>query len=139
MALAAVARRLASDAATDFVVERQHGAPPLLVSVRPLVAVETVAQPRGNAIALAFFHDPLSQNATAQGALMAIFGFTAAEAGLACAIRDGVSPATYGRTRAVSPNTVYTHLRRIKEKTRCTRLPELIRKLNDAQPVARSR
>jgi DNA-binding CsgD family transcriptional regulator len=31
----------------------------------------------------------------------------------------------------LSLNTVYTHLRRIKEKTICHRMPELIRKLND--------
>jgi DNA-binding NarL/FixJ family response regulator len=35
------------------------------------------------------------------------------------------------RASKVSVNTVYTHLRRIKEKTGCTRMPELIRKLND--------
>jgi DNA-binding CsgD family transcriptional regulator len=31
----------------------------------------------------------------------------------------------------VSINTVYTHLRRIKDKTGANRLPNLIRRLND--------
>lgn len=138
LALASVSERGGLGAGTDFAVERRHGAPPFLVSVRPLAAAESIAPPAGNAIAIVFFHDPLSRNTVAQSALRSIFGFTEAEAGLACAIRDGTSPATYARTRALSLNTVYTHLRRIKEKTRCGRLPELIRKLNDAQPAVRS-
>ena len=41
------------------------------------------------------------------------------------------------RTRAVSLNTVYTHLRRIKEETGSKRMAELIHKLNDLQVPAR--
>jgi DNA-binding CsgD family transcriptional regulator len=42
-----------------------------------------------------------------------------------------MSVTDYARERALSPNTAYTHLRRIKEKTGCKRMPELIRWLND--------
>ena len=38
---------------------------------------------------------------------------------------DGIS------ARALSLNTAYTHLRRIKEKTGCKHMAELIRWLND--------
>ena len=48
-------------------------------------------------------------------------------------LQSGTPPGDYARERAVSLNTVYTHLRRIKEKTRCHRMPELIRRLNDLQ------
>ena len=37
----------------------------------------------------------------------------------------------YARENALSVNTIYTHLRRIREKTGCSRLPELIHKLNE--------
>lgn len=37
----------------------------------------------------------------------------------------------YVRQHAVSLNTVYTHLRRIKEKTGCRHMIELIRRMND--------
>jgi DNA-binding CsgD family transcriptional regulator len=59
------------------------------------------------------------------------FGLSEAEAALARALQAGVTPGNYAQVRAVSLNTVYTHLRRIKEKTACHRIPERIRKLND--------
>ena len=62
---------------------------------------------------------------------------TEAEASLAEALCAGVTPGDYALTRSVSLNTVYTHLRRIKDKTRCRRMPELIRKLNDTVAPAR--
>jgi hypothetical protein len=39
----------------------------------------------------------------------------------------------YARENAVTLNTVYTHLRRIKEKTGCTRIAKLSRMLNELQ------
>jgi DNA-binding CsgD family transcriptional regulator len=48
-------------------------------------------------------------------------------------VQSGMSPGDYAREHAVSVNTVYTHLRRIKEKTGCHRMAELIRRLNDLQ------
>ncbi len=44
----------------------------------------------------------------------------------------------YARTGGLSLNTVYTHLRRLREKTGCSRMPELIRRLNDLQMPLRS-
>ena len=61
-----------------------------------------------------------------------IFGFTEAEADLAFAMRAGASPTAYAREKAVSPNTAYTHLRRIKEKTGTRRMADLIHRLNEA-------
>jgi DNA-binding CsgD family transcriptional regulator len=43
-------------------------------------------------------------------------------------------------TVANTPNTAYTHLRRIKEKTGCNHMGELIRWLNDLHlPLRRDR
>ena len=50
---------------------------------------------------------------------------------LAQALQAGISLPDYARTRRLSLNTVYTHLRRVREKTNCARLPKLIHKLND--------
>jgi DNA-binding CsgD family transcriptional regulator len=53
------------------------------------------------------------------------------EASVAEALRGGEPLGDYARERKVSINTVYTHLRRIKDKTGANRLPNLIRRLND--------
>jgi DNA-binding CsgD family transcriptional regulator len=66
-----------------------------------------------------------------------VLGLSVAVGGFAAALLAGVSPADYARDCALSRNTVYTHLRRIKEKTHCARLPELIRKLGELQPAVR--
>jgi DNA-binding CsgD family transcriptional regulator len=44
---------------------------------------------------------------------------------------------TYARENALSPNTVYTHLRRIKEKTGWTRIAELSRRLGELRVPSR--
>jgi DNA-binding CsgD family transcriptional regulator/PAS domain-containing protein len=121
--------------ATDFRVDRGPEAPPYVVSVRPLVSVPPA--PTG-AAALAFFHDPLVSGERAYGVFRGLFDLTEAEARLARALQTGVSPVEYADRSGLSRNTVYTHLRRLKEKTRCTRLPELIRRLNDVQLAVRS-
>jgi DNA-binding CsgD family transcriptional regulator len=82
---------------------------------------------------IVFIRDPLSRNAAAIRILREVFGLTEAEAGVAQALQTGIPIGDYARSRAVSLNTVYTHLRRIKEKTGCNRMTELIRKLNDLQ------
>ena len=48
-------------------------------------------------------------------------------------MHTGTAPSDYARQHLISLNTVYTHLRRIKDKTGCKRMPELIRRLNDLQ------
>jgi DNA-binding CsgD family transcriptional regulator len=119
--------KLGQPQVSDFAAPRPSGAPRYVVSVRPLF---------GNGAgrrAIVFIRDPLRRHDVAIGMLRELFGLTEAEAGLAQAMQAGVPLGEYARTRAVSLNTVYTHLRRIKEKTGCKRLPELIGKLNDLQ------
>lgn len=122
--------------ACDIAVPRQAAAPPYIVSVRPLVAAARERR-QSAADVVVFTHDPLQRNAPTTRILQSLFGLTEAEADLARALQAGVTPGNYALARTVSLNTVYTHLRRIKEKTRCSRMPELIRKLNDVDVMLR--
>jgi DNA-binding CsgD family transcriptional regulator len=117
----------------DFPVPRPSGAPPYLVSLRPLHASGREKRANRNAIAIVFVRDPRSGNAATLRVLREVFGLTPAEASLAEAIQAGFSLAEYARTRRLSLNTVYTHLRRLKEKTGCKRMAELIHTLKDLQ------
>jgi DNA-binding CsgD family transcriptional regulator/PAS domain-containing protein len=137
-ALGAVIRLQSGDPArsgvSDFPVSRPSGAPPYLVAVRPLVGREGRARVADSAaVAIVFVRDPLGRNAAAMRLLRDVFGLTESEASLAQALQGGVPLGDYARARALSLNTVYTHLRRIREKTGCKRMAELIRKLNDLQ------
>lgn len=123
-------------AACDIAVSRPDGAPPYIVSVRPLVRSAREGH-QSNADIIVFVRDPLQRNGATACLLHALFGLTEAEADLARALQAGTTPGDYAGARAVSLNTVYTHLRRIKEKTGCHRMPELIRKLNDLQAPLR--
>lgn len=119
----------------DFAASRPSEAPPYLMSIRPL--------PDGHrsktaAAAIVLIRDPLGQNPAGVLVLREIFGLTDAEAAIAQALQNGISLGDYARTRAVSLNTVYTHLRRIREKTGCRRLPELIGKLNEVRMPLRA-
>jgi DNA-binding CsgD family transcriptional regulator len=130
-ALGSVRRMRAGEAGPipdDFPVTRAS-APPYLVSVRPLAG----AARDDEAEAMVFVHDPLRRNAGMIRVLREVYGLTEAEASVAEALQAGTPLGDYARERGVSLNTVYTHLRHIKDKTRCKRLAELIRKLNDLQ------
>jgi DNA-binding CsgD family transcriptional regulator len=104
---------------------------------RPLASAARERR-ESDAEVIVFVHDPLRNDAAAALTLRSVFGLTEAEADLARALQAGTTIGDYAAKRAVSLNTVYTHLRRIKEKTRCRRMPELIRKLNDLRLPARS-
>ena len=137
LALAAVARLRADRAipaeVTDLAATRASGLPPYLLSVRPLVATGRNRDMNDRAVAIVFVRDPVSRNPAATQILREVFGLTEAEANLAQALQAGKPIAAYARERSVSINTAYTHLRRIKEKTGCKRMADLIRRLNDLQ------
>jgi DNA-binding CsgD family transcriptional regulator len=113
---------------SDFLVERRSGAPAYTISVRPLLAA--AGEPNA-AVALIFIHDPLARKKTSVELLGQVFHLTTAEAEMANALCLGLSPDEYARKNKISPNTVYTHIRHLKEKTGTRRMTELIRKLND--------
>lgn len=114
----------------DFIAEARSGAPPFSISIRPASAAADLSD---DILALMFIHDPLTRDAASVELLRQAFGLTPAEADVANGLRMGLSPDTFARDRKISPNTVYTHIRRIKAKVGCTRMAELIRKLDDIQ------
>jgi DNA-binding CsgD family transcriptional regulator/PAS domain-containing protein len=120
----------------DFVVARPSGAAPYVLSVRPLKAPRG-ERPSRSAVAIVFIRNPPDHGMDDIRLLREVFGFTNAEASVALALRQGISLGEYARTQGVSQNTVYTHARRIKEKTGCHRLPELIGKLNEVKTLLR--
>jgi DNA-binding CsgD family transcriptional regulator len=129
-AIGGVARLRDGDArqgGVDFHAPRPSGAASYLVSVRPLLDKTTAK----GAVAVVFVRDPVSANAAPLRALREMFGLTKAEAHLAQAIQAGTPVSRYAQMHGTSINTVYTHLRRIKEKTGCGRMVQLVRKLNE--------
>jgi DNA-binding CsgD family transcriptional regulator len=139
-AIAATLRLKAGDAdatANDFVAPRATGERPYLVSVRPLLGRGGPRQP-AQAAAIVFVRDPLAHGTAAAGTLRELFGLTEAEAALAQALQSGVTLTDYARRRELSLNTVYTHLRHLREKTGCSRMAELIHKLNELHSPLRS-
>jgi DNA-binding CsgD family transcriptional regulator/PAS domain-containing protein len=116
---------------TDFPVRRAADAPPYLVSVRPLARPSRESQSTVRAEAILFIRDPLQRGSAAGQMLREIFGLTEAEAGVALALHSGMPLEQYARTSKVSLNTVYTHLRRVREKTGCHSVADLVRKLDE--------
>ncbi|HKY86014.1 MAG TPA: hypothetical protein VJL90_04560 [Pseudorhodoplanes sp.] len=132
-ALAAVACRdgAADSAGRDIAAIRAGNAPPYLISVRPLH--QGPANPDASRVAIVFVHDVQRRDSTSTHALRELFGLTQAEAALAHALQSGTTLSDYAESKRLSLNTVYTHLRRIKDKTGAARLPDLIRKLSEMQ------
>ena len=116
-----------TEACLDFAAKRPSGAEPLVLAVRQLpVSLLGVAT---RAAAAVFVRRPETTPGSGN-VLRTCFGLTVAEAELAEALRTGTTVSDYALLRGLSSNTVYTHLRRIKDKTGTTRLPDLVRKLN---------
>jgi DNA-binding CsgD family transcriptional regulator/GAF domain-containing protein len=120
----------------DFPVARPSGAFPYVLSVRPLKPSRSGPFSK-SAVAIVFVRNPPDDGADDIGLLRDVFGLTNAEAGVALALRRGVSLSDYAKAQGVSQNTVYTHLRRIRDKTGCHRLPELIGRLNEIRTLLR--
>lgn len=129
-ALSDLKGRRRAGAPPAFEVTRPSGAPALKLSLKPLSAHD-LDQAGGEAAAILLVRDPASVGHQAANA-QERFGLTAAETRLAEALIAGVSPIDFARAQAVSVNTVYTHLARLKEKAGARRLAELIGRLNGA-------
>jgi DNA-binding CsgD family transcriptional regulator len=119
-----VARR-----ATDFAVSREDDMPPYTVSVRRLLRSSEQSYPE--AIALLLMHDPLQQNLAAGRMLQELYDLTDAQAQLVQALGNGMTAVAYAKMRRVSVATVYTHLRRTREKTGWKSVAELTRRFHE--------
>src|SRR5262249_39640241 len=106
------------------------GAPAYVVSMRPLARANTRTM-HTDADVMVLVRDPLSANEARTQILRELFRLTNAEAHLAQALCDGVTTRAYATERRVTLNTVYSHLKQIREKTGCRSVPELIRKFGE--------
>ncbi len=130
-ALGAVERIHHPDAgylAADFAVPRE-GLPPYTVSVRPLLARRRgdASRRRGDAAG------PRSAAAEFRGGEDAAgpLRLTNAEAQLVQALGTGMTAVAYAKGRGISVTTVYTHLRRTREKTGWKSVAELTRRFHE--------
>jgi DNA-binding CsgD family transcriptional regulator len=114
---------------TDFSVPRDHGMPALIASVRPLVGTKGTISQEG--VILLLLRDPLWRNVATTRMLQDVFSLTKAEAHLAQALCNGETTRAYASARHVSLNTVYSHLKQIRQKTGCKSVPELVRKFGE--------
>ncbi len=121
--------------AADFAVPREDGRPPYTVSVRPLSRRKEAGHP--DAAAMLLVHDPLQQSATAARMLRELYGLTNAEAQLVQALSSGMTAVAYAESRNVSITTVYTHLRRTREKTGWKSVAELTRRFHELNVALR--
>jgi DNA-binding CsgD family transcriptional regulator len=132
-ALGAIARlgNASADAqSTDFPVMRTGEAPAYVVSVRPLARAKNRIM-HSDAEVMVLVRDPLSSHEPRTEVLQELFKLTNAEAHLARALCNGVTTRAYAMGRRVSLNTVYSHLKQIREKNGCRSVPELIRKFGE--------
>ena len=132
--LAAVARPGSSSGdarRADFPVPRSYGVPAYIVSMRPLAHGEIRTTWDADAAVILLARDPLYRNIATSQILRDLFGLTNAEAQLAEALCTGTTTTAYASKRHLSLNTVYSHLKRIREKTGCRSLPELVRKFGE--------
>jgi DNA-binding CsgD family transcriptional regulator len=122
--------------ATDFAVPRDKGLPPYKVSVRPLARAGEEA-PHPDATAMLLVHDPLLCNLATGRMLQELYGLTNAEAHLVQALSTGMTAVAYARSRRISVTTVYTHLRRTREKTGWKSVAELTRRFHELNVALR--
>jgi DNA-binding CsgD family transcriptional regulator len=115
---------------TDFPVARSDENPAYIVSLRPIVRGQTPTRYAGAKVML-LISDPLRRNIAGSQMLQDMFNLTNAEAHLARALCTGQTTSAYANERRVSINTVYSHLKKIREKTGCKSIPELIRKFRE--------
>jgi DNA-binding CsgD family transcriptional regulator len=79
--------------------------------------------------ATVFMTDPEQRIAQSSERLVARYGLTFAEAGLAMRLAQGESIAEAGAALNITEHTARTHLKRVFAKTGTTRQPELVRQL----------
>jgi PAS domain S-box-containing protein len=127
----------AAHLATDFAVPRDDGRPPYTVSVRPLSRGGRDAG-HPDAAAMLLVHDPLQQSSATARMLRELYGLTNAEAQLVQALSTGMTAVAYAESRQISITTVYTHLRRTREKTGWKSVAELTRRFHELNVALRA-
>ena len=88
-------------------------------------------------VAMLLVHDPLQRTLSAGRLLQDLYGLTNAEAQLVEALSTGMTAVAYARNRRISITTVYTHLRRTREKTGWKSVAELTRRFHELNVALR--
>lgn len=127
-----------AESPVDFAVSRDRGLPAYTVSIRPLLRTGTQSAAKTDAVAMLLIHDPLHRSFAACRMLQDMFGLTNAEAHLVQALGTGMTASAYARSRRVSISTVYTHLRRTREKTGWKSVAELTRRFGELNVALRA-
>ncbi len=109
----------------DITVSRLSGKAPYILAVRPY------RDATSRAGAFVFIRDPAAEALRNDELLRRVFGLTGAECELAGALVKGQSLRGYADRKGLSINTVYTHYRRLKDKTRSAHQAALISTLKD--------
>jgi DNA-binding CsgD family transcriptional regulator len=122
---------------SDFPVDRSGDAARYLLSIRPIAGDERTDRAESHARVAVFVRDPSYRNIATIRILCDVLQLTEAEALLAQALQSGVRLQDHARARGISINTIYAHLRSVKQKADCHHMSELIRRLNDLQAAAR--
>jgi DNA-binding CsgD family transcriptional regulator len=136
VALGSLVHSSATRLATDFAVPRDDDLPPYTVSVRPLLRSGERSHP--DAAVLLLVHDPLHKNLAAGKMLKELYGLTNGEAQLVQALGSGMTAVNYAKKRCISVTTVYTHLRRTREKTGWKSVEELTRRFHELNVTLRT-
>ncbi|MGJ4959207.1 helix-turn-helix transcriptional regulator [Bradyrhizobium sp. HKCCYLRH2015] len=120
---------IGKDAALDFLAPRPGGLPPCTISLRSLHK----RHPRSDwpaAMVVMLVRDPMRDSPAAH-LLQDLHGLTRAEAQLACALSTGMTAVEYAAHRGIKVTTVYTHLKRTREKTGWRSVAELTRRIHE--------
>jgi DNA-binding CsgD family transcriptional regulator len=91
-----------------------------------------------DATAMLLVHDPLQPNHATARILQELYGLTNAEARLVQALGTGMTAVAYAKMRGISVTTVYTHLRRTREKTGWKSVAELTRRFHELNVALRT-
>lgn len=136
-AVARIGEPSAAHLTTDFAVPRADGLPPYTISLRPLRghADRTDAH---DAVTMLLVHDPLQRQISIGCMLQDLYGLTHAEAHMAQALSGGMTAVAYAKSRRVSVTTIYTHLKRTREKTGWRSVAELTRGVRDLAVTLRA-
>lgn len=114
----------------EIAVSRPSGKAPYVLAVRPF------RDATSRAGAYVFIRDTAAESAHSSLLLRQAFGLTEAESELAEFLLEGLSLRQCADRRGVSINTVYTHYRRLKDKTGSAQQTALIAMLKDiASPI----
>ncbi|WP_246739110.1 helix-turn-helix transcriptional regulator [Bradyrhizobium aeschynomenes] len=118
-----------SESARDFLAPRPDGLPPCTISLRALHHSRRRTDCPAAAVMM-LVRDPM-RDGPATHLLQDLHGLTKAEAQLACALSAGMTAVEYAAHRGIKVTTVYTHLKRTREKTGWRSVAELTRRIHE--------